>query len=258
MKKLVITIMAIIGVAVAYADNTAGSFLTFERADGSTTSVAVGSGITLNISNGSMTVGDETISVADLNKMFFTVQASIGEMGWATFCSPQPLDFTTVSGLIAYQAQFNTSAGSVSISELTAAVPAATGILLKGNEGNYYVPIATSSEEPTANELIGTTSAITSNGTFYALAKVNTTEVGFCLVGNGTDIPANKAYYAAPSNACARYIINSTETAIESALTDIDSHIDSFYDLRGQKVAKPTKGVYVIKKDGKTRKIVVK
>ena len=77
MKKLVITIMAIIGVAVAYADNTAGSFLTFERADGSTTSVAVGSGITLNISNGSMTVGDETISVADLNKMFFTVQASV-------------------------------------------------------------------------------------------------------------------------------------------------------------------------------------
>ena len=57
-----------------------------------------------------------------------------------TFCSDKDLDFTHVEGVNAYVAsQYKVDKGVV-IMKKTNAVPAKTGVVLKGIPGNYNVP----------------------------------------------------------------------------------------------------------------------
>ena len=260
MKKLLITLTVMLGVTVvAHADDTAYSYLTFESSDGTTTPVAIGNGLELTFADGVLSVGGQTFTLSDLSKMYFTddaeatsVTVTIGELGWATYCSTLPLDFTQVSALTAYQAKF--SGSDVLLSELTDAIPAATGVLLTGAPGTYTVPVATAYSTPTANQLTGTTSAVSAGSACYALAKVSDTQVGFCLVQEGTEIPANKAYYVASSNSRAHYVIQTETTGISLVATGDDDSSDVWYDLQGRRVTAPRKGVYV--KNGK--KVIIK
>lgn len=253
MKKYLFTLLVMLGIVTAtQADDTTYSYLTFETADGTATPVAIGNGLELTFADGHLSIGGQTFTLSELSKMYFSdeaditsVSVAIGELGWATYCSELPLDYTQVSGLTAYQAEF--SGSSVTLSELTDGVPAGTGVLLKGEPGTYTVPVATSYSTPTANQLTGCTTAVTTSPACYVLARVNTTQVGFCLVEDGVEIPANKAYYETSSNSRAYYVINTETTGISSVTTN--SSDDAWYNLQGRRVSKPTKGVYI--KNGK-------
>ena len=59
--------------ATAQADDGTYSYLTFETADGAKTSVALSSSQTvLALSDGTLTVGNLSFSLADLSKMYFS------------------------------------------------------------------------------------------------------------------------------------------------------------------------------------------
>ena len=66
-------LMTMVGVLTAQADDATYSYLTFETVDGAKTSVAVTSlPMSVNVSGGTLTVGGQTFTLADLSKMYFS------------------------------------------------------------------------------------------------------------------------------------------------------------------------------------------
>ncbi|MBR2291899.1 MAG: hypothetical protein IJ868_06270 [Prevotella sp.] len=73
MKKIMFFLMTMVGVLTAQADDATYSYLTFETADGAKTSVAVTSlPMSVTVSDGTLTVGGQTFTLADLSKMYFS------------------------------------------------------------------------------------------------------------------------------------------------------------------------------------------
>lgn len=72
MKKVLLFLMTMMG-ATAQADDSTYSYLTFETADGAKTSVALSSSQTaLTLTDGTLTIGNLSFSLADLSKMYFS------------------------------------------------------------------------------------------------------------------------------------------------------------------------------------------
>ena len=246
-----ISLMLMLSMAVAKA----GDCLTFQTSDGQTQSVEIGSGLTLALDGSTLTVGNVSFTLADLDKMFFTECVSVGTTGWATYSSTKNLDYAA-GGLTAYSAQFDDNAGTISLTALTEAVPGGEGVVVSGVSGDYYVPVATAATELTDNGLLGTCStAVTADGlNYYVLAKTDDLHVGFCRLESDQMIPANKAYYVASSGNQTRYLITQETTAIEKVATATDEGDDTIYDLQGRRVDNPRKGIYI--RNGK--KVVIK
>ncbi len=268
MKKVILSMIAVMlgmteGKALDY------SYLCLQKTNGAVAVVST-TGITVDLSHiasGTLTVDGVDYTVSDLSTMWFTNTANgenvitIPSCGWATFCSASALDYTEVDGLTAHTATFNTSAGTVSLHSLSSAVPANTGVVLQGDEGTYHVPVAGSASAPSNNDLLGTTSALTttSDYNYYALALDDSeTSVGFKLVNTGVTIPACKAYYkyASANGAATFFSIDSEDstTAIDAVETAGGQDDTPIYDLQGRLVQNPTKGIYI--KNGK--KIIIK
>lgn len=73
MKKIMFFLMTMVGVLTAQADDATYSYLTFETVDGAKTSVAVTSlPMSVTVSGGTLTVGGQTFTLADLSKMYFS------------------------------------------------------------------------------------------------------------------------------------------------------------------------------------------
>ena len=237
----------------------AGDCLTFKTSDGQTQSLEIGDGLELSVEGTSLTVGNVSFELANLSKMFFTESISVSETGWATYSSSRNLDYTSASGLTVYSAQFNDNAGTVSLAELSEAVPGGEGVIVSATSGVYYVPVAPAANVLSGNGLLGTCSSeVTAEGTnYYALASVDN-NVGFCRVNSGVTILANKAYYIAKSGSQARYMITPETTAIEKLHTSVTD--GDVYDLNGRKITKDKMqhGVYVVKTKNGTHKIAVK
>jgi len=246
------------------------NYLCLQKTDGSVAVVSTAD-VTMKVSGTSsvtLTVNGTDYAVSDLSYMWFTNTPTgeniitVSSAGWATFCSNSALDYTDVDGLKAHTATFDTSAGKVTLYDLTAPVPANTGVVLEGDEGTYRIPVASSATTPSNNDLLGTTADLTTTSayTYYALGQdTNGTAVGFKLVSTGTTIPANKAYYKCDASASTRgFLYMDTDdgtTAIDAVdAIDQESGDNAIYDLQGRIVTSPGKGVYI--RNGK--KIIIK
>ncbi len=179
-----------------------------------------------------------------------TVALTVGSLGWSTYYSPVALDFSSVSGLSAYTAAFD-SEGTVTLTAVSQ-IPAETPVVLSGTAGTYTVPILTSASAVSSNELSGTLTGVIAGSSNYVLAAIDDATVGFVLVTEGVGIPAGKAYFAASSASRAFYTIGST-TAVQT-IRQADTDCGQLFDLQGRQVVSPTKGIYV--KDGK--KLIIK
>lgn len=74
MKKKFLLFMALVGALTAQAGDY--TYLTFETADGTKTSVDVSSlPVTINLDNSTLTIGNQTFALADLSKMYFSTQS---------------------------------------------------------------------------------------------------------------------------------------------------------------------------------------
>lgn len=70
MKIVLLTMVMLLGIATAQADDAAYPYLIFETTDG-TTAVAVSSLSVLTVGDGMLTAGDKTFSLINLKKMYF-------------------------------------------------------------------------------------------------------------------------------------------------------------------------------------------
>mgnify|MGYP006873033783 CR=1 FL=1 len=188
-----------------------------------------------------------------------SVSATVGANGYTTFASPYALDLTDANrpeGLKAYKATLTGS--TLSFTKLNQTVPAGTGLLLLGetNGGTYNIPVVAGGDDVT-NALVGVTSDTplqsTVGGTYYFVMKKATTaedDLAFAPISTTTavTVPAGKTYVELDTSTGAR----SLTVAFDDEATGIKSvngdgiMVNGFYNLNGQRVESPAKGLYIV------------
>ena len=166
---------------------------------------------------------------------------------YTTLTSAENLDFTNVTGLEAYIAT-EVSGGSVLMTQVNK-VPANTGLVLKATTPGsaVYVPVfdGTGADNVSANKMAGSateTTAIAANGGYILKDGV------FQPALAGT-LPAGKAYLniAVPAGAPILNLGFDDATGIESIAKSQELTANGqYYNLAGQRVAQPTKGLYIV------------
>ena len=176
---------------------------------------------------------------------------TISAAGYRTYCSENALDFSTVEGLTAYKATIDENKVSF---ETVEQVPAGQGVLLKGAQGTYKVPvIASTTADFTDNEFVGVTEQTTVNKKGIYVLLNGTAGVGFYkTTAESFTVGANTAYIDAIAGA-RNFIAIDEATSIEDIAAETMTN-GEVYNLQGQRVVKAQKGLYII--NGK--KVVIK
>ena len=178
---------------------------------------------------------------------------TVSEVGYATYCSANALDFTG-AGVKAYVG--TVSGGNLTFTPVTM-VPANTGLLLyKEGGATVNVPVIASADPVGTNCLTGVNEATTITSEDYILNKVGE-NVGFYKAGSFTSLAAHRAYITAlAATKIKNFVLNFDETdgIVEIMRNGDNEKMSAIFDLSGRRVSKPTKGIYV--KNG--RKFIVK
>ena len=176
--------------------------------------------------------------------------------GYGTFSSAtHDLDFSSAS-LTAYTAT-SAADGLVHMEPVTGKVPAATGLFLVG--ATEYIPVTTDASSVGTNLLHPTTGGDIYNSSKFQYVLGNQSGIAFYKVGGSLSPAAGKAYLEtdaeAATNARLAFIFDDDEntTGIVNNKREVTA-IDGYYNLNGQRVANPTKGLYIV--NGK--KVIIK
>ena len=174
---------------------------------------------------------------------------NISSVGMATYYTDCALDFTGLTDMWAYVATLNGNA--ITFTRVNK-VPANTGILLY-NPGkasvSHVVPVATGDTDAVGdNKFVGTLTDITAlTGDNYYILNNGGEGLGF-YKANGKKVAAHRAYLDA-TGASSRSFIgfdnDGTTTGIE-AVENPQSAFAEFYNLNGQRVVAPQKGLYIV------------
>lgn len=176
------------------------------------------------------------------------VPMTLSSVGWATLYTPFALDFSG-TGLTAYTA--TVANDQVTLAEVSS-VPANTGVVLKGEAGSYEIPIVASSTETNKGDLQGApaTDRWMSDGEDYYMLAHNseTGKVQFTKLTSGS-IAAGKAYLVQAKGSGARTLnvvfaedgTNGIQTLDKTPQAD-----GACYNLNGQRVSQPAKGLYIV------------
>lgn len=179
-------------------------------------------------------------------------------LGFQTFAADCALDFSETTSK-AYIATGATD-GKVQMQQVTK-VPAGTGLLLQGM-AEETIPVLTTgdADDVTSNLLVrGTGSPVTKEDGYckYVLGEDNGS-VSFFLINNtAATVATDKAYLRVPNvQAGARLVIiyDGEVTVINGIKQSDNSQTANCYNLNGQRVSQPAKGLYII--NGK--KVIVK
>ena len=188
-----------------------------------------------------------------------SISATIPSSGFGTIASAYALDCSKLpKGVTAYKVTAVTST-AVKLAAVTEAVAAGTGLILNGTAGDYSIPVAATGATLSDNKLQGAVEAtLLEDGSFYILQDGK-----FCKVSGATTeadrtMPAGKAYLLAtdvPPASGARSLVfefGDEATGISAVAREVND--GEYYNLQGQRVSAPKKGLYIV--NGK--KVVVK
>ena len=178
--------------------------------------------------------------------------ANIGTSGYATFSSDAALDFYGITSLRAYIAK-SIDANWVVLQQVTGTVAANTGLVIVGTTTD--IPVADSGSSYSDNLLVPGTGASVGGAGIYVLTNESGSVKFADTSAHSATVPVGKAYLQAPGTSAARLNIRweGDATGIKALKSDFNSD-DAIYDLNGQRVIKPSKGLYII--NGK--KVVIK
>ena len=184
-----------------------------------------------------------------------TIDVTITSATWASFSCGRALDFTG-TGVTAYIAK-EKDASTVTLTEITK-VPANTGIVVNGTAATHSIPVLSGDADATTDNLLmpWLTAGEPTETTYYTLAVDNDKNPVFKQSTGGT-LAAGKAYLVMPAGARELTVSFDEEgntTAIEELKDSKIEELKSCFNLNGQRVAQPTKGLYIVN----GRKVVVK
>jgi len=185
-----------------------------------------------------------------------SVDATITSAGYATFSSSYALDFSGVTDLKAYVASSLTVDGAVVMTRVEGAVPANTGLLLKGSSAS--IPVAASATAPAANFLVATVSeapvAASADGAYNYMLANGDNGLGFYKVETATTSAAGKAYLqtttalgeASGTKAVKMIFSDGAVTGISEINSAAVAADGVYYNLNGVRVQNPAKGLYIL------------
>ena len=272
--------------------NDTGSPIELSPTDGDMTNYYLSNGI-FKSSTGSNTINPgkcylQIPTVAPVPTVGSSRSVTLNANGFASFCGSVDYDFTDVEGLKAYAATgYDDATGTIWLTRVKR-VSAGTGLLLMGAAGGSYTIPSTGVSSYYVNMMVGNQTS--SDITIYTTSGDMT---NYYLKGNkllkadgkdGNPIKPGKAYMQIPTKHVTRggeggvmpeelayQVIDEPEVIPMQALTralggeddgttDIRETVrprlddNVFYNLQGQRVDKPTKGLYI--RNGKV--IVIK
>ena len=198
--------------------------------------------------------------------------ATIGATEWATLSYTAPVDFTNVSAeaLKAYIVTGRVgSTTTLATSPVTTTAAANTGLLLNADPGTYAIPLVEGKGNNPWNETgtdfsatnllkpgTGDAVAKADGYTRYVLSADGSTAVFKKIVGTAATVPAGKAYLEFTGDVPAPELNldfggTTGVNEVRCKMADVRGDV---YNLAGQRVANPTKGLYIV--NGK--KVVLK
>ena len=196
------------------------------------------------------------------------VTITINQYGSATYSSEYALDFSNVEALKAYTATgFKSNSGVVILTRVQTS-EAGIGLFLKGEPGEYVVPVIESTDEHSLNMLVGTLESTIVNSTDGEMTNYKFTITDdditpkFHPFMDNTPFSAGKAYLqiptawlpATPQKSVSIRFDEGEATDIEELEAEGGEMTGVCYDLSGRVVENPTSGIYII--DGK--KVIIK
>ena len=178
---------------------------------------------------------------------------------YTTFCRDFDVDFSAADGLKAGVALSSVIDEGKLTFTVKSSVPAGTGVLLKGTaDTEYKLKIAESAPAAIDGNLLkGVVVPTTIPQTDGDNTNFVLSDGTFKKVKNNTTIPAGKAYLQLPTPSTPAPSITISfddETTGINMVHGEDLKVNGYYNLTGQRVNQPTKGLYII--NGK--KVIVK
>ena len=254
--------------AVVYSPTSAGGSFSIKNGDEVVYSFESGNANRTAVSSDNIVLSSETeLSIAPcsanaaydliyIQRVATDAALSITSAGYATF-SPAS-NVTIPEGVTVYTVAVNEDNSTITMTQIAseAVLPAGTGVLVAGAEGEYtFAGTTADATELTNNDLKVAGESTVADGKQYGLAQVDG-KVGFYKITSGETLKAGKAYLEVSEESAAKMSFFS----LDGGLTGIGSveaakaANSAFYTLQGVKVAKPTKGLYI--SNGK--KVIVK
>lgn len=182
--------------------------------------------------------------------------------GVATFTPSVALDFRNAKKIAAYKA--SVSGTTVTLTKVET-VAAGEGVLVRSLDGQ-----ATTEDIPVAADVVSTSDGNMFVGTLTDIESLPTNGEGYInyILNNGSKglgfyrannqtVAAGKAYLAVPATSAAKisfFSLDGGTVGIEGIESNEEAKEDVYYTISGQRVAAPTKGLYI--KNGK--KVIVK
>ena len=186
--------------------------------------------------------------------------ATTTSTGWCTYSSHKALDLSTLTdGFTAYVAKEVNGDNNVIMSSTNAIVPAETGLMIKGTASTKFTIDATSEEATFSgtNLLValpagGTVEAADNSTAWnYVFGYEDAENFGFYRINaESATLGLGKAYLhtttalATAGSARLGIIFDDETTGITS--TAMQPSTEQYFNLAGQRVAQPTKGLYIV------------
>lgn len=173
----------------------------------------------------------------------------ISSAGLATFCLPY--NATIPDGLTAYTATDNGESVKLTAKE-GGKIAAGEGVVLKGDEGTYTFVAAEGSVSATSgNQMVGVTedTELTKADNAYMLTrKKDDGSIAFRLLATDYTLGANKAYLKLENNArnLISVVWDENATGIYDLSEKEETENGAIYNLAGQKLTKPQKGINIV------------
>ena len=165
---------------------------------------------------------------------------TVGEAGYATFGYDAPVVFG--DDVEAYAAVYN-AGGFVELTQLAGAAKN-TAVVLKAAPGNYTAKVQNVAA-PAANDLQVSDGNVAGDGTIYVLAN-KAQGVGFYKLASGDKVPAGKAYLTIGGTPAPDFLGFDGGTTSINELNVKGQADGTYFNLAGQRVAQPTKGLYIV------------
>ncbi|MBQ7511940.1 MAG: hypothetical protein IJU11_04260 [Prevotella sp.] len=188
-----------------------------------------------------------------------TATASVGSYGMATLSSEYALDFTDTEEVKAYTiTAADKSTGELTKTPVTGKVAAGTGLYIEGDaDASAEIPTTIYTTATEGNMLVAGTGAkidqTTGDYTNFILtvnkADETTAETPkfFKVNTAGNTVPAGKAYLQIlTANAAREFFWFDDDVTAINAVTNNQNMDGQAYNLAGQRIAQPTKGLYIV------------
>ncbi len=197
------------------------------------------------------------ITYSDYRTSLPTVEVTITDAKYATFCYARELNVEG-TGVTAYTASANGEGKAVTLTKISDnIIPANTGVILFAETAdNYVINVSTTGKEAIAgNELVGVTTRTqipeTSADKYNYIFSKKDEKIGFYRASGAYLLPNHAYLSTSKRNAAARefmaIMFDEGETTAISEVRGLKSDVrGEFYNLNGQRVAQPSKGLYIV------------